>query len=61
MRSRTLRARSPDDEFDSLSTVYHGASVTGNKMIEVPSDGWDTGVLAVSPDLLSDDTFVAVK
>jgi len=51
----------PDDQFDSLSTVYEGASVTGDKMIEVPADGWQNGVLAVSPDLLSDDTFVAVQ
>lgn len=51
----------PDNQFDSMTTVYQGAAVTGNKMIEVPADGWDKGVLAVSPDLMSDDTFVAVK
>lgn len=50
-----------DDSFDSLKTVYGGASVTGDKMLEVPSDGWKKGVLAVSPDLLSDDTFVEVQ
>lgn len=51
----------PDDQFDSLTPLYEGASVTGNKMIEVPADGWQNGVLVVSPDLLLDDTFVAVQ
>ncbi|WP_407345545.1 hypothetical protein [Pengzhenrongella phosphoraccumulans] len=51
----------PDAQFDSLTTLYEGASVTGNKMIEVPADGWQNGVLVVSPDLLSDKTFVAVQ
>lgn len=50
-----------DNEFDSLKTVYHGASVTGTQLLEVPADGWQNGVLAVSPGLLSDDTFVSVK
>jgi hypothetical protein len=30
-------------------------------LLEVPADGWQDGVLAVSPGMLSDDTFVAVK
>ena len=47
--------------FDSLKTVYNGASVKGNQMLEVPADSWQDGVLAVSPGMLSDDTFVAVK
>ena len=51
----------PDGGFDSLKTVYSGASVKGNDMLEVPADNWHDGVLAVSPGLLSDDTFVAVK
>jgi len=50
-----------DDSFDSLSTVYAGGKVRGNQMIEVPADGWQNGVLAVSPDILSDDTFIALK
>jgi hypothetical protein len=50
-----------DDAFDSLTTVYSGASVKGNEMIEVPADNWQDGVLAVSPGILKDDTFVAVK
>lgn len=51
----------PENQFDLLTTIYNGASVTGNTMIEVPADGWEDGVLTVSPDLLSGDTFVAVK
>lgn len=51
----------PEDQFSSLETVFKGASVTGNQMIEVPAVGWEDGVLSVSPDMLSDDTFVAVK
>jgi len=51
----------PNDQFDSLAKTFKGASVTGNQMLEVPADGWQNGVLSVSPDMFSDDTFVAVK
>ena len=51
----------PEDQFDSLTTLYEGGSVTGSKMIEVPADNWQTGVLAVTPALFSDKTFVAVR
>lgn len=50
-----------EDEFDSLTTVYGGASVKGDQMLEVPADDWKDGVLAVSPGMMSDDTFVALK
>ena len=50
-----------EDEFDTLTTLYEGGSVTGDQMLEVPADGWQNGVLAVSPGLFSDDTFVAVQ
>lgn len=50
-----------ENEFDSLKTVYNGASVKGDRLIEVPADGWQEGVLAVSPGMMSDDTFLAVK
>jgi hypothetical protein len=50
-----------ENSFDSLKTVYNGASVTGDQLLEVPADDWRDGVLAVSPGMLSDDTFVAVK
>lgn len=49
------------DEFDSLKTVYPGRSVTGSQIFEVPADGWDNGGLAVSPGIISDDVFVALK
>jgi uncharacterized membrane protein len=51
----------PEDQFDSLTTLYEGGSVTGNEMLEVPADSWQNGVLAVSPSLGSDHTFVAVQ
>jgi hypothetical protein len=50
-----------DNEFDSLKTLYNGASVQGDQLLEVPADTWEDGVLAVSPGMFSDDTFVAVK
>lgn len=51
----------PEDQFDSLATLYGGASVSGNKMIQVPADSWQNGVLAVSPSMFADNTFVAVQ
>lgn len=50
-----------ENEFDVLKKLYKGASVTGDQLLEVPADSWKNGVLAVSPDVFSDDTFVAVK
>ncbi len=50
-----------ENEFDSLKTIYNGASIEGDQLLEVPADAWQDGVLAVSPALLSDDTFLAVK
>jgi len=50
-----------ENEFDSLKTVFNGASIKGDQLLEVPADTWQDGVLAVSPGMLSDDTFVAVK
>jgi hypothetical protein len=51
----------PDDEFDVTKTLYNGGAETGNELIEIPADDWQAGVLAVSPALLSDDVFVALK
>lgn len=50
-----------EDEFDSLTKLYTGGSETGDQILEVPSKGWKDGVLAVSPSLLSDDTFIALQ
>ena len=37
-----------ENEFDSLATVYQGASVKGDQLLEVP-ENWQDGVLAVCP------------
>jgi hypothetical protein len=50
-----------DNEFDSMKTLYNGASVKGDQILEVPADSWKDGVLAVSPAMMSDDTFVSLK
>jgi hypothetical protein len=50
-----------DKEFDSLKTLYHGGSATGDQIIEVPASNWKAGVLAVSPGMLSDDTFLSLE
>lgn len=49
------------DSFDSLETLYQGASVTGNKVLEVPAADAAAGVLSVSPDLFTEKKFVAVQ
>lgn len=49
------------DAIDSLTTLYNGASVTGNIVRAVPVDRAQDGVLAVRPGLLADKVFVAVK
>lgn len=51
----------PDHQFDLTRTLYHGGAETGNELIEIPAANWKAGVLAVSPGMLSDDTFVALK
>ncbi|OSM44620.1 hypothetical protein [Nesterenkonia sp. PF2B19] len=48
------------DSFDSMSTLYEGASTTGNVALHVPADGVEDGVLTVSPGMFADDVFVAV-
>ncbi|MGQ7788077.1 hypothetical protein [Nesterenkonia sp. K-15-9-6] len=48
------------DSFDSMSTLYEGATTTGNIAIHVPADGVEDGVLKVSPGFFADDVFVAV-
>lgn len=52
---------SVDNNFDGLSTLYQGASATGNMVFEVPADSAAEGVLAVSPGILSEKKFVAVQ
>lgn len=50
-----------ENDFDSLKTIYNGASIKGDQLLEVPADTWKDGVLAVSPAVFSDDTFLSLK
>ena len=49
------------EEFDSVSTLYEGASTTGNRSFQVPADSAGDGVLALTPHVFGDKVFVAVK
>lgn len=49
------------EPLDTLSELYSGASATGNIVLTVPSATADQGVLVITPGLLNDDAFVAVK
>lgn len=49
------------EPLDTLSELYNGASATGNIVLTVPSATADQGVLVITPGLLNDDVFVAVK
>ena len=49
------------DAIDTLTTLFNGASVSGNVVRAVPSANAQDGVLAVTPGLLADKVFVAVK
>ena len=49
------------DAIDNLTVLYNGASVSGNVVRAVPSANAQNGVLAVSPGLVADKVFVAVK
>jgi len=49
------------NSFDSLETLYEGASTTGNISIEVPEDEIADGTLKVSPGLFGDPVFFAVQ
>ncbi|GAA1182136.1 DUF4352 domain-containing protein [Nesterenkonia xinjiangensis] len=58
-RSSDMMTVAPDS-FDSMGTLYEGASTTGNIALHVPADGVEDGVLKVSPGMFADDVFVAV-
>lgn len=47
------------DEMDTLKTLYNGASLTGNRYLQVPTPV--DGVIAVSPGMIADKVFVATK
>lgn len=50
-----------DDSFDSMETLYEGASTSGYKALEVPLEDIENGTLRVSADLFADDKFFAVQ
>jgi len=50
----------PENQFDSLSRLFNGASTTGNMILEVPAENWQQGTLRVSPGLFSSATFISV-
>ncbi|MGO1538641.1 MAG: hypothetical protein ACTHW3_04635 [Leucobacter sp.] len=49
------------DEFDIMSTLYDGASTTGNQALEIPADTAADGVLAVSPTIAGDTFYFQVQ
>lgn len=51
----------PENSFDTLTTLFKGGKTTGDEIIEVPAKDWRSGVLAVSPGMFSDDTFISLK
>lgn len=48
------------ESFDQDSTLYEGASESGNMALIVPEDDIESGVLSVSAGLFGDSVFVAV-
>lgn len=49
------------DPIDTTSTLYTDGTATGNAAFEVPTDTAAQGVLAITPGMLGDKVFVAVK
>lgn len=49
------------NSFDSLGTLYTGASTTGNFVFTVPVADVESGTFAISPTMLGDKVFVATK
>lgn len=49
------------EAFDLMSTLYSGASATGNFVLAAPVDGLTEGVLAITPGMIGDKVFVAVQ
>ena len=49
------------NEFDSMETLYEGASTSGNIAMEVPQEDLESGTLRVSPGLFGDAVFYAVQ
>lgn len=51
----------PPEPIDSTGTLYTDGTATGNVAFQVPTASAGEGVLAVTPGLLGDKVFVAVK
>lgn len=51
----------PPDDLHRASTLYSGASVTGNIALTIPDEELERGVLAVQPDGFHHKAFIAVK
>lgn len=51
----------PDPAFNSATTLYTGATATGNVVFQVPSATAANGVLSVRPGFIADKVFVAVQ
>ncbi|MFT0848009.1 DUF4352 domain-containing protein [Actinomycetaceae bacterium L2_0104] len=49
------------EAFDSLTTLYQGASTTGNVVFAVPADSADFGTLAIRVSMFGDKVFNAVS
>lgn len=49
------------DALDSITTLYEGASTTGNVVLTAPAESVGQGVLAVSPSMFGEKVFVAVQ
>lgn len=49
------------DALDTFSTLFQGASTTGNLAFTVPTASATQGALAVEPTMLADKIFVAVS
>ena len=49
------------EPFDQMTTLYSGASASGNLSLAVPTEGLTGGVLAIRPHMLGDKVFVAVQ
>ncbi|ASN19339.1 hypothetical protein CGK93_06270 [Arthrobacter sp. YN] len=49
------------ESIDNMSTLYKGATATGNKAFEVPTATAGQGVLAVRAGMFGDKVFVATK
>lgn len=49
------------EPIDNTSTLYKGATATGNEVFEVPTATAGQGTLAVRPGMLGDKVFVATK